>query len=129
MKKTRIAALLFVVIAIGAIISTVYKSDAYSNFTVAKDNPGREVNIIGTLSPGKEVSERVINNTLTLSFFLTDHLGNESQVTYFGAKPYDFEKSDQVVLIGRYEQDAFIASSILLKCPSKYEPERQEAVD
>lgn len=126
MKKTRIAALLFIVIALGAVISTVYKSETYSNFAKAKEHPGREVNIIGTLSPGKEVTERVVDNTLTLTFYLTDHLGNERQVTYFGAKPYDFEKSDQVVLIGRYEEDAFIASSLLLKCPSKYDPERQE---
>ena len=129
MKKTSIAALLFIVIALGAIISTLYKAETYSNFAAAKEHPGREVNIIGSLTPGREVSEEVVNNTLTLTFSLTDHLGNESQVTYFGPKPYDFDKSDQVVLIGRYEEDTFIASSLLLKCPSKYDPEGQEGVE
>ena len=39
------------------------------------------------------------------------------------AKPHDFEKSEKVVLTGKVEGDQFIASSVLLKCPSKYKDE------
>ena len=56
---------------------------------------------------------------------MTDQKGVERLVTYKGAKPQDFEKSEQVVVIGKIENDAFLASSLLLKCPSKYNDEKK----
>jgi cytochrome c-type biogenesis protein CcmE len=41
--------------------------------------------------------------------------------------PPDFLRSEKVVVIGRYQQDSFVASKILLKCPSKYEDETLNA--
>jgi cytochrome c-type biogenesis protein CcmE len=35
--------------------------------------------------------------------------------------PPDLKQSEQVVVIGQYKQDLFVADQILLKCPSKYE--------
>jgi len=37
-----------------------------------------------------------------------------------GAKPQDFERSEQIVLTGKMKGDEFLASKILMKCPSKY---------
>ncbi|HSV87970.1 MAG TPA: cytochrome c maturation protein CcmE [Bacteroidales bacterium] len=122
MKKAQIAGLLFIVVAIGIIISTVYNIDPYSGFDEARKNPGKEVQIIGELVNDQPITETVEEQTLMLTFFMTDGRGGQSKVTYFGPKPQDFEKSDQVVLIGRYHQGNFIASSLLLKCPSKYIP-------
>ena len=34
---------------------------------------------------------------------MTDQKGHEKLVTYKGAKPQDFEKSEQVVVIGKME--------------------------
>jgi len=58
-------------------------------------------------------------------FYLMDSLGFESKVIYSEPKPTDFDRSDKVVVIGKFEkQDGdFIANKILLKCPSKYEGE------
>lgn len=123
MKKTQLIGLIFIVVAIGAIISTVYKADTYSNFEEARQHPGREFHIIGELVTGKPVEEVVEGNSLTLRFFLKDNNGEESEVFYLGGKPQDFEKSDQVVMIGKYADGHFIASSLLLKCPSKYNPD------
>ncbi len=122
MKKTHLFGLIFIVIAIGVIISTVYNADTYASFSDARMYPGREFHIIGALNRDLPVTEKVEGNTLILSFYLTDRDGEEEEVKYFGAKPQDFEQSDEVVLIGRYELDQFIASSLLLKCPSKYKP-------
>ena len=126
MKKTHIIGLVFIVIAIGAIISTVYNADTYASFEQARRHPGREFHIIGELIKDKPIEEKIISNTLLMTFYMTDNQGGESQVTYYGAKPQDFEKSDQVVLIGSFEGDRFIASSLLLKCPSKYNPDEFE---
>lgn len=126
MKKTHIIALVFIVIAIGAIISTVYNADTYASFEEARKHPGREFHIIGELIKDKPIEEKIVRNTLLMTFHMTDNQGGESQVTYLGAKPQDFEKSDQVVLIGAFKEDAFVASSLLLKCPSKYNPDEFE---
>ena len=118
-----IIGLVFIVIAIGAIISTMYNSDTYASFEVARKHPGREFHIIGELLRDKPIEEKIIDNTLLLTFYMTDKQGGESQVNYLGAQPQDFDKSDQVVLIGKFENDKFIATSLLLKCPSKYNPD------
>ncbi len=123
MKKTHIAGLIFIVVAIGAIISLVYNADTYASFADARQQPGRQFHIIGELNREEPIQERVENNTLILTFHMIDQEGEESEVLYFGAKPQDFEQSDQVVLIGRYESERFVASSLLLKCPSKYKPD------
>lgn len=122
MKKSQILVLIFVVVAIGAIISLVYNADTYSSFSEARMHPGREVHIIGDLLRDFPIEEKVVNNTLMLTFHMQDKDGESAEVIYFGNKPQDFEQSDEVVLIGRYEGDQFVASSLLLKCPSKYNP-------
>jgi len=123
MKRTHLAGLVFVVVAIGAIISTVYKADTYASFADARMHPDREFHIIGDLLPEMPIRERVVNNTLTLTFYMRDAQGNTEEVLYFGSRPQDFELSDEVVLIGKYEETRFVASSLLLKCPSKYRPD------
>ncbi len=120
MKKTHIAALIFVVIAVAAIITTVYDADTYSSFAEAREHPGRQFHIIGELNPDKPIEEKIEQNTLIFSFYMFDNDGEESKVIYFGGKPQDFEKLDQIVLVGSYNQDNFVASQLLLKCPSKY---------
>ncbi len=122
MKRNQIVGLVFIAVALGAIVSTVYQSDTYASFADARDNPEREFHIIGELVPGQPIEEEVVDNTLTLRFHLSDGHGGTAEVLYFGGKPVDFERSDQVVLIGSYEDEVFLASSILLKCPSKYKP-------
>jgi cytochrome c-type biogenesis protein CcmE len=43
------------------------------------------------------------------------------QVVYDGVKPGNFEEAVQIVAIGRYQDDAFHAEQLLVKCPSKYQ--------
>lgn len=123
MKRSHILGLIFIVVAVGAIISTVYNADTYSSFSQAMQQNGREVHIIGELVREVPVEERIIDNALVLHFTMKDNEGKAAQVMYFGAKPQDFEKSDQIVLVGKYVDDQFVASSLLLKCPSKYNPD------
>ena len=42
-------------------------------------------------------------------------------------KPQDFERSEQIVLIGKVQGDEFHASDILMKCPSKYNDGKPQA--
>lgn len=125
MKKTHIFILVFVVAAIGVILSLFANTSTYTDFSAAVDNPGKEFHIIGKLAKKKPIVYDTKVDANKFTFYMTDQKGAEKLVTYKGAKPQDFEKSEQVVVIGKMENDAFIASSLLLKCPSKYNGEKK----
>lgn len=120
MKKTHIIAIIVIAIAIGAILSTVSDSSTYSNFSEAKDNPGKEYHVVGQLNKEAEMTYDPEVNANLFAFSMVDNNGEEQRVHFAGSKPQDFERSEQIVLVGKYENDTFQASKILMKCPSKY---------
>jgi cytochrome c-type biogenesis protein CcmE len=123
MKTTHILAILAVAIITGIIITTFSGSGTYSHFEEAFAYPERDFHIIGTLNTEKplEYDSRIDHNLF--AFYMFDQHGKESRVIYRGAKPQDFEKSEQVVIVGSAEADAFHAKQLLLKCPTKYNEE------
>ena len=125
MKKTHILVLVFVVAAIGVIISLFANTSTYTDFSAAIENPGKQFHVIGKLVKGKPIVYDTKVDANKFTFYMTDQKGVERQVTYKGAKPQDFDKSEQVVVIGKMENNAFVASSLLLKCPSKYNDEKK----
>ncbi|MFZ4706772.1 MAG: cytochrome c maturation protein CcmE [Bacteroidales bacterium] len=120
MKTYHIVLIVIIVMAMGVIISTLTDTSTYSNFGDAGKYPGKEFHIIGKLSKDKPIvyDSKVDANRFT--FFMSDEKGLIKQVVYKGTKPQDFEKSEQVVVMGKMEGETFKASSLLLKCPSKY---------
>jgi len=125
MKKTHIFILIFVVAAVGVIISLFANTSTYTNFSAAVENPGKEFHVIGKLLKDKPIVYDTKVDANKFTFYMTDQKGVERLVTYKGAKPQDFEKSEQVVVIGKIENDAFLASSLLIKCPSKYNEDKK----
>jgi cytochrome c-type biogenesis protein CcmE len=120
MKKTHIIAIIVIAIAIGAILSTVSDSSTYSNFSEAKENPGKEYHVVGQLNKEAEMTYDPEVNANLFAFSMIDNNGEEQRVHFAGSKPQDFERSEQIVLVGKYQNDTFQASKILMKCPSKY---------
>ncbi len=59
----------------------------------------------------------------SFSFFITDETGDKMRVVYGGTKPGNFDQATSVLCIGKYENDAFHANKLLVKCPSKYQEE------
>jgi cytochrome c-type biogenesis protein CcmE len=57
------------------------------------------------------------------SFYMKDQDGEERKVVMNAAKPQDFNKSEKIVLTGKMMGEQFVASDMLLKCPSKYKDE------
>ena len=125
MKKTHIFILVFVVAAVGVILSLFANTSTYTDFSAAVENPGKEFHVIGKLVKDKAIVYDTKVDANKFTFYMTDQKGVERQVTYKGAKPQDFEKSEQVVVIGKIENGAFEASSLLLKCPSKYNEDKK----
>jgi cytochrome c-type biogenesis protein CcmE len=124
MKTIHIIIILILVLIIAVVITTVTDSSTYSDFTEAAGTPGRELHIIGKLDRSKPFAYDAKQNANRFVFYLIDNKGVEKQVVYNNAKPHDFEKSEKVVVIGSMKEDVFYARSLLLKCPSKYNDQK-----
>ena len=125
MKKTHLIGILVIAIAIAAIVSTFSDSSTYANFAESKET-NKEIHVVGKLQKEKEMVYNPIQDANYFSFYVKDQQGEECKVIYAGTKPQDFEKSEQIVLIGKMKSDEFHASKILMKCPSKYNNDKVE---
>ena len=120
MKKIHIVGIIIIVAAIGAILTTLNNTSTYASFSEAALSPGSEFHVVGKLNKEKEtVYEPKVDANL-FSFYMIDNKGSERKVILKKNKPQDFERSEQIVTIGKMKGDEFIASDILMKCPSKY---------
>ena len=120
MKKIHILGIIIIAIAIGAIFTTLNNTSTYASFAEAASEPDSEFHVVGKLNKEKEAiyDPKVDANLFT--FYMVDNKGKECKVILHKNKPHDFERSEQIVLIGQMQGDEFVASDILMKCPSKY---------
>ncbi|MFT7588993.1 MAG: cytochrome c-type biogenesis protein CcmE [Limisphaerales bacterium] len=123
MKKTHIALLFLIAFGFIALAAMLSGSASYAGFADARLEPDQKVRVAGTLVPGKDViyDPQVDPNSFT--FWMQDRDGGQSKVICNQDMPYDFEKSQEVVLTGQMRDDVFIATDLLVKCPSKYTEE------
>lgn len=119
MKRSHIVGIVLIAVAIGVIVSTYADTSTYADFTRARET-GDEIHVVGTLVPDKPVHYDPIKDANYFSFYMQDEEGVESKVVFSGTKPQDFERAEQIVLVGKMDGEEFYASKILMKCPSKY---------
>jgi len=127
MKNLNALYLAFISIVIIIIITTFGDSSTYVTFKDAKSliESGKKspIHVVGKLNKNSKneiVGVKNSNDKLSFSFEMIDEEGNIENVFYGEPMPPDFLLSDQIVVIGLYKQNNFIAQEILLKCPSKY---------
>lgn len=120
MKKVHIVILLLAAVSVGVIFAMTGDYTTYANFMEAKEKEGKSVNVVGYLVKDKPMNYNPQKDPNFFSFFMVDKEGNEQEVVYKGAKPQDFERSEQVVVKGEMEGATFHCSEISMKCPSKY---------
>jgi cytochrome c-type biogenesis protein CcmE len=122
MKKTNIILIVVIAVLMGVmIVSLMGNSRTYASFESAAKHPNISYDIVGTLDTTKEIVYNAKINADEFSFYMYDQDSSLSKVVVSKAKPQDFEKSTQVVATGKMKEGVFKASSVLLKCPSKYE--------
>ncbi len=130
MKKSHIFILVIIAAAIGVIITTAGDASTYVGFSaayqLASAGNTREIHVVGELK--KDASGDVVGiqtgaDRVSFSFVMVDEQGKEQTVQYNQPMPPDFTRSEKVVVVGSYKGDTFMASKILLKCPSKYQEE------
>ena len=120
MKKIHIITIILIACTIGVILATVSDSSTYANFAEAKKNQDDIFHVVGKLNKEKALEFNPEKDANLFSFYLIDNAGLESKVIYNGSKPQDFERSEQIVITGKYQGEQFYADKILMKCPSKY---------
>jgi cytochrome c-type biogenesis protein CcmE len=126
MKKLHIIGIIIIAVAIGVIFVSLKNTSTYADFTEAMASPGHEYHVVGKLEKSMpQVYEPRVNPDEFI-FSMADNKGVVKQVVLHKSKPQDFEKSEQIVLIGKMEGDNFHANDILMKCPSKYNDGKQQ---
>jgi hypothetical protein len=129
MKKSHIAALILIGIAIAVLISSMVDVTAYETIASAKQKEGKTVTVIAKLDKSTVQYNPAVNPNY-LTFEATDTLGERMKVAYYYEKPYDMEKSERIVLKGKMENGTFQIhdqKGILIKCPSKYKDDPEAA--
>lgn len=123
MKKSAIFGLVVIAVAIAVIITTYGSTSTYGSFSDARKSDSA-LKIVGKLDKGKQLYYDAAKDANYFSFFVKDKKGEECKVVYLGTEPQDFQKSEQIVLTGQMVGSEFHASEILMKCPSKYTPDK-----
>lgn len=130
MKKSHLFGIIVIAIAVVVIISTAGDASAYVSFKEAKELADRgnknKIHVVGTLpkdSQGNVIGIQPSPDMLSFRFDLVDENNVTQTVFHPNPMPMDFLRSEQVVVVGAYQNDRFVAEKILLKCPSKYQEE------
>ena len=125
MKPFHLILLVLAGVGIATVISMYGNTTQYVAFPDAKriaiENPGKAVHVVCKLNKAKPVIYDAQTNANRLEFYGFDSLNNESKVVFTKPTPAQFEQLEKMVLIGTYQDDHFLATEILSKCPSKYE--------
>jgi cytochrome c-type biogenesis protein CcmE len=130
MKKSHMLGLVVIAIASVVIISTAGDASVYVSFGEAKSLAAKgnqkKIHVVGQLATneqGKVIGVKPSPDQLSVTFMMVDQQNQIQEVYYNEPMPTDLLRSEQVVVVGSYRDNQFIADKILLKCPSKYEEE------
>ena len=130
MKNTSAISIVFISIMVIIIISTFGDASTYVTFSKAKDvyesGSLTKFHVVGKLNKDEDNNIQGLmksDDKMSFTFQMIDEDGMKEKVFYGEPMPPDFLLSEQVVVIGGYENNTFVADDILLKCPSKYTEE------
>ncbi len=123
MKRGHIIAIIIIAIGIFALFNAFGDMSRYSTFEDSEKTPDELVKVVGVLSKDKPVVYNPEEDPNLFSFHMKDAENNERRVVMNAAKPQDFNKSEKIVLTGKMVGENFVATDMLLKCPSKYKDE------
>lgn len=132
MKTKYIVSIIVIAVAVVIIMLMAGDASSYVTFKEAKELSTKgfkkSIHVVGQLTrsqQGEIVGIEESPDKLSFKFQMVDENGFIQQVFHANPIPTDFAKSEQVVIIGSYSEENFIAEKILLKCPSKYQEETE----
>jgi cytochrome c-type biogenesis protein CcmE len=135
MKPLHILGIIVIAVAIGIIVSTASDASTYVSFKeaeeLAQNGNDKAIHVVGKLKKDTQgkilgMSYNPVVDANHFEFLLIDNNNREQRVVYPSPKPQDFDQSEQVVVIGKMQNDHFECEKILMKCPSKYQDGKLE---
>lgn len=113
-----------VLVGASAVLMFSFSGAAVPHVTIAqaKQMRGKTVQVPGRIDKST-VQFQVIGNQPELRFEVSDIQGGTDRMTiiYHKPRPENFHNATNVEAIGRYEDGVFKATTLLVKCPSKYQ--------
>jgi cytochrome c-type biogenesis protein CcmE len=91
----------------------------------AADLAGQRIRVNGNVVAG---SEDWNAKEITLKFSIADESGaGQLPIVFYGPRPDNFSRAASAIIEGKLQPDgSFLAETLLLKCPSRYEEEPEE---
>ena len=131
MKTSHIFIIIVLAVAVGIIISTANSTSQYVDFdqaiALSSNGSNAKIHVVGQLKRN-EAGELVdfeydpTKDANLMQFVLIDEAGKEQNVISGPVSSLqDFKRSEKIVVEGKMDGNEFVATKILLKCPSKYE--------
>ncbi len=124
-KKTKfivggvlIAAAIAYLIVIGVQSTAAYFLTVDELYEKGESLHDRTVRVAGKVD---EQSIAYNNRDLIINFDVTSETGERMAVVFNGPKPDQMRHGADAILEGKYDGDTFVADSLLLKCPSRYD--------
>jgi cytochrome c-type biogenesis protein CcmE len=127
MKTIHIILLVLIAAAIGVLVSFMGTLSTYDTVATAMKKKGHVVSIIAKLDRTHPIVYDAVKDPNYLSFMAFDSAGKSLKVVYRKEKPANLEHSERLVLKGKMNDDHFECSDILMKCPSKYKDDMNQA--
>jgi cytochrome c-type biogenesis protein CcmE len=130
MKLKYIIIIVIIATSIAVIISTTGDASSYVSFREAAERASNgdlsKVHVVGTLPKNEsgQIKGMVYAPQIDPNYFefeLVDQNNEVKKVIYNNPMPQDFERSEQIVVIGFMKNEVFVCDKILMKCPSKYQ--------
>ena len=138
MKLSHIFGIIVIALAIGIIVSTAGDASSYVTFKqaseLAQDGDEKMIHVVGKVRKDNQgrIVDMLYNPQIDpnhFEFTLVDNENQSQKVIYSSPKPQDFDRSEQIVVIGAMQGDHFRCNKILLKCPSKYQEGKLETTE
>lgn len=133
MKKIHLLGLAVIAVAITILVTVAGDVSTYSDFTEAenmvKSGNNAKIHVVGRLKKDTEghivgMNYDPATDPNRFEFILIDTLRREQKCVLSSPKPQDFDKSEQVVIVGKMEGQIFKTDKVILKCPSKYQEKK-----
>ena len=138
MKLSHIFGIVVIALAIGIIVATAGDASSYVTFKqateLAQDGDDKLIHVVGKVQKDAQgrITDMLYNPAIDpnhFEFTLVDNDNRAQKVIFNSPKPQDFDRSEQIVIIGAMEGDHFRCNKILLKCPSKYQDGKLETTE
>jgi cytochrome c-type biogenesis protein CcmE len=123
MSRLNIVVILMVAVLLGTLFSVFTANSESVVFARAFSEPGMEFKISGTLDADFPVVYDPLLDVAETRFHMRDKDGQLQEVLLRKAKPTGLEQSESIDLYGKVVDGEFIATDMLMKCPSKYNEE------